>query len=112
MLWNAEKYDEPITQGTIYYSDNLSFETKKGKAERKRQCFYNGHGPFGMIKGEDGIPVANPETIKGLWLAFTLAAEGRSDRDIAQALNAAGYRTTGARGTPNPFSKDSVRTML
>lgn len=95
-----------------YYSDNLSQETKKGKAERKAQGLYNGHIPFGMTKGPDGVPVANPETIAGLRLAFDLAAEGRSDRDIAQALNERGYRTTGARGRPNLFGRDTVGPML
>ena len=76
-----------------YYSDNLSQETKKGLAERKRQGFYNGHIPFGMMKGPDGVPVINPETIEGLRLAFQLATEGQSDRHIAQALNSADYRT-------------------
>ncbi|HEU5422053.1 MAG TPA: recombinase family protein, partial [Nitrolancea sp.] len=96
-----------------YYSDNLSQETKKGKAERKTQGLYNGHIPFGMIKGPDGVPVANPDTIAGLRLAFQQAAKGQSDRQIAQALNLAGYRTTGLRtGKPELFSKDTVRTML
>ncbi len=96
-----------------YYSDNLSQETKKGKAERKAQGLYNGHIPFGMMKGADGIPVANPATIDGLLLAYQLAAEGESDRRIAQALNAAGYRTTGVRlGRPSLFSKDTVAKML
>ncbi|MDP9375263.1 MAG: recombinase family protein [Chloroflexota bacterium] len=94
-----------------YYSDNLSQETKKGKAERKAQGLHNGHIPFGMMKGSVGIPVANPDTIEGLRLAFTLAAEGCSDREIAQALNDAGYRVNGNRG-PNPFSKDTVCAVL
>jgi len=96
-----------------YYSDNLSQETKKGKAERKAQGLYNGHIPWGMMKGPDGLPVADPATIAGLRLAFRLAAEGESDRRIAQALNAAGYRTNGYRtGRPEPFSKDTVCAML
>ncbi len=96
-----------------YYSDNLSQETKKGKAERKAQGLYNGHLPFGMMKGADGIPVENPATIGGLLLAFQLAAEGESDRRIAQALNDQGYRTTGVRlGAAAPFTKDTVAKML
>jgi hypothetical protein len=43
--------------------------------------------------------------------AFELGAEGLSDRAIAQALNAAGYRTHGTHGS-NPFTKDTVRAML
>jgi DNA invertase Pin-like site-specific DNA recombinase len=33
-----------------YYSDNLSTETKKGRAERKAQGLYNGLLPFGVTK--------------------------------------------------------------
>lgn len=96
-----------------YYSDNLSHETRKGKTERKAQGLWNGHIPFGMVKGPDGIPVADPATIEGLQLAFQLAAEGRSDREIAQALNERGYRTSGHRtGKAEPFSKDTVSAML
>jgi site-specific DNA recombinase len=94
-----------------YYSDNLSLETKKGKSERKAQGLYNGHLPFGMIKGEDGAPVPDSATIEGLRLAFKFAADGCSDRTIAQHLNAAGYRTTGTHGA-NVFSKDTVRALL
>ncbi len=94
-----------------YYSDNLSTETKKGKAERKAQGLYNGMLPFGIKKNSSGIPVPDPETYAGLLLAFQLAAAGKSDREVAQALNAAGYRTTGNRGR-NPFTKDTVCRLL
>ena len=101
------------TMGSLaqFYSDNLSFETKKGKSERKRQGLYNGVVPFGAIKGEDGLPVPHPAAHPGLVLAFGLAAEGKTDREVAQALNAAGFRTTGNRGA-NTFTKDSVRVIL
>src|SRR5215203_5364048 len=94
-----------------FYSDNLAFETKKGKAERKAQGLYNGLLPFGLKKNEDGIPIPDPETFPGMLLAFRLAAEGKSDRQVAEALNASGYRTTGNRG-PNLFTKDTVCRML
>jgi len=94
-----------------YYSDNLSAETKKGKAERKAQGLYNGLLPFGLKKNSEGIPVPDPETYPGLLLAFRLAAEGKSDREVAEALNAADYRTTGNRGR-NPFTKDTVCRLL
>ena len=82
-----------------FYSDNLSLETKKGKAERKAQGLYNGLVPFGLKKhAETGLPVPDPETYPGLLLAFQLAAQGKSDREVADALNTAGYRTTGNRG--------------
>jgi DNA invertase Pin-like site-specific DNA recombinase len=107
-----------------FYSDNLTFETKKGKAERKAQGLYNGLLPFGATKGSNGLPVLDREVrycdvathseivpADGLLLAFGLAASGKSDREIARSLSDAGYRTSGNRGM-NPWTKDSVRPML
>ena len=94
-----------------FYSENLGLETKKGKAERKAQGLYLGLLPFGMMKGDNGVPVANRETLPGLQMAFELSAQGKSDREVAQALNAAGYRTAGNQGS-RPFSKDTVRDLL
>ncbi len=107
-----------------FYSDNLSWETKKGKSERKARGLYNGLLPFGVTKGADGQPVPDHEAwgcnvatrheiipSEGLTTAFELAAAGKTDREIAQALNAAGHRTSGNRGA-NPFTKDSLRVIL
>ena len=94
-----------------YYSDNLATEVRKGKAERKAQGLYNGVLAFGLKKNRDGIPVPDPETYPGLLLVFRLAAEGQSDRDVAEALNGAGYRTAGNRGR-NLFTKDTVCRLL
>jgi DNA invertase Pin-like site-specific DNA recombinase len=117
-----------------WYSNNLSQETKKGKRERKAQGLYNGLLPFGVVAGPDGLPIEDRRpfcvlswverdgrrvvdggretcNFAGLRLAFRLASEGASDRTIARALNAAGYRTTGNRGQ-NPFQKDSVAELL
>ena len=94
-----------------YYSDNLSTETKKGKQERKAQGMYNGLLPFGLKKNTSGVPVPDPEAYPALLLAFRLAAEGKSDRDVADALNAGGYRTSGNRGR-NPFTKDTICRLL
>ena len=93
------------------YSDNLSFETKKGWAERKAQGLYCGLLPFGVMKGEDGVPVPHPETYPGLVKAFDLATQGESDKKIAQSLNSAGYRTAGNQGR-GLFAKDTIRGML
>jgi hypothetical protein len=81
--------------------------------------------PFGAIKGEDGVPIPDMQerainidgqemTIRnyeGLKLAFELSARGKSDREIAIALNASGYRTTGTHGS-RPFSRDTVKDMV
>ena len=94
-----------------FYSDNLSQETKKGWAERRAQGLYCGLLPFGAMKGKDGVPIPNPDTHPGLVMAFGLAAQGKSDREVAMALNEKEYRTAGNQGN-RPFSKDTVRGML
>ena len=94
-----------------FYSDNLSEETKKGMSERKLQGLYCGSLPFGVMKGEDGVPVPDPATHAGLTIAFELAAEGKSDKEVAQVLNSKGYRTAGPMGN-KLFSKHSVRGIL
>ena len=94
-----------------YYSDNLSQETKKGWHERRPQGLYCGLLPFGAMKGNDGVPAPNADTYPGLVLAFELAAQGNSDREVAMALNGEGYRTAGNQGN-RLFSKDTVKGML
>ena len=107
-----------------WFSDNLAWETRKGKGERKAQGRHNGLLPFGTAHGPAGLPeldrqakscdVATRREVipsEGLVRAFELAAAGRSDREIAQALTRAGYRTSGNRGA-NPFTKDTVRVIL
>jgi site-specific DNA recombinase len=93
-----------------YHSENLGLETRKGKAERKAKGLHNGLVPFGY-RSVDGVAEFDPQTKGGAVLAFQLAAEGASYTKIAQALNAAGYRTAGnmRRGV---FTKDTVRDML
>ncbi|MFC2068262.1 recombinase family protein [Chloroflexota bacterium] len=102
-----------VTQGGLaeLYSDNLSEETKRGWAERRVQGLFCGLLPFGVAKGENDIPIPHPDTYQGLATAFELSAKGKSDKEVAQALNEAGYRTAGNRG-PRPFSRDTVRGIL
>jgi DNA invertase Pin-like site-specific DNA recombinase len=85
-----------------FYSDNLSQETKKGWHERRAQGLYCGLLPFGAMKGEDSVPIPDANTHPGLVMAFELSAEGKSDREVAVALNSAGYRTAGNQGN-RPF---------
>ncbi len=94
-----------------YYSDNLSHETKKGWAERRKQGLYCGLLPFGAVKGENGVPIPHPDAYPGLLMAFDLAAQGKTDREVATALNSAGYQTAGNQGS-RPFSKDTVGGIL
>ena len=93
------------------YSDNLSEETKKGWRERRAQGLYCGLLPFGAMKGDDGVPVPHPDTSSGLAMAFDLAAQGQTDREVVKALNTAGYRTAGNQGN-RPFTRDTVRGIL
>ena len=83
----------------------------KGLGERKAQGLYFGGLPFGAIKGGDGVPVADPSTFPGLVKVFELAAQGKTDIEIARALNADGYRTVGPRGNRS-FALTSVRGIV
>ena len=106
-----------VMQGGLaeLYSDNLSQETKKGWAERKAQGLYCGLLPFGAKKRNKrkskSLPIPNPDTYPGLVMAFEMAADGRSYREITVALNTVGYRTAGNQHNGH-FTKDTVRTML
>ena len=94
-----------------WITDILGQEVKKGLHERRRQGLYLGLLPFGAAKGPDGIPVPHPDILPGLTTAFELAAQGKSDREIARALNAEGYGTAGNQGK-RLFSKDTVKGIL
>ena len=105
-----------VMQGGLaeMYSDNLSEETKKGLGERKAQGLYCGPLPFGVMKGEDRVPIPDPETHSGLLMAVELAAEGKSDSEVAEALNTFGYRTVARAGvvpSPTTVSWGSSRTV-
>ena len=104
-----------------WYSRNLSTETKKGWAERKRRGLYAGRLPFGSVRGEDGVPIADARPLElnghatsnheGLLLAFERAAEGATDAEVAEALNAVGHRPS-AHARRARFTREAVRTIL
>jgi len=122
-----------------WYVENLAQETTKGKRERARQGGWNGALPFGYTtpkkikqRIEEGDPraaelqayldglayqrdidaVFEPFEIEGYRLAVELYETGQySDRQIADALNDAGYRTSGHWGA-NLFTKDTVTPIL
>lgn len=99
--------------GTIseWYSRNLSEETKKGWAQRKRSGLYAGRLPFGVRKSDAGIPEPDPATHAGLLLAFESAASGLTDAEVADVLHAAGYRPN-ATARRARFTKDALRVIL
>jgi hypothetical protein len=72
---------------------------------------YYGSLPFGIIKGDDGVPVIDPAIFPGLKAAFELAVQGKTDREIAMYLNAQGYRTAGLKGN-KPFANTSVKGIM
>jgi site-specific DNA recombinase len=95
-----------------WYSDNLSNEYKKGKRERSAKGLWNGDRPFGYRQTESKVLEPDPTDAGGVQLAFREYASGLySDNQIAQLLNANGYRTANKTGR-RPFSKDTVREML
>jgi hypothetical protein len=57
------------------------------------------------------VPVPDPATFPGLQAAFEQAAQGKTDREIAQYLNLHNYRTVGSTGNKS-FSISSVRGIL
>ncbi len=104
-----------------WYSRNLGVETAKGWAERKQKGLYAGRLPYGTVKGEDGVPVPDAQPIEangrttsnheGLILAFERAAEGATDAEVAEALNAAGYRPS-VFARRARFTRDGLRGIL
>jgi site-specific DNA recombinase len=104
-----------------WYSRNLAVETRKGWRERKLQGLYGGRLPYGVVKGEDGVPIPDTTPIDvdgratnnhaGLLLAFERAAAGATDTEVAEALNTAGYRPK-ATARRARFTRDSTRTIL
>lgn len=95
-----------------FYSDNLSKETNKGKLERSTQGYHNGTVPWGYVsqlQGNRMLGVPDPEKAPVVVEMFERYATGAySDMQIAEWLNAQGFRTN----RDHPFGKDTVRDML
>ncbi|MEQ8677247.1 MAG: recombinase family protein [Aggregatilineales bacterium] len=87
-----------------------SGETSNAKEEHL-QLLSETYEDWHALTGEtDAIPC--PINASGVQLAFEMYAQGGySDRDVANVLNQAGYRTSGNWGE-NPFGKDTVTPML
>jgi len=92
-----------------WYLDNLSEETKKGKKQRALKGLYNGRLPFGYRPSESGVAEVVQEEADLVRKAFEAYATGsKSDRDVAELMNASGLPTR----TNRAWSKDSVRDFL
>src|SRR5215472_2901420 len=96
-----------------YFSDMLAKHTSKGKSERVAQGLYNGDIPFGYRStGQKQPPEQHPDKFPGLRMLGELRIQGYSADEIADRLNAAGYRTGSKRFGERLFTSDTVTAML
>lgn len=58
--------------------ENISEGVKNGMVERRRQGLHCEPLPFGVMKGQNWVPVPAMETFPFLSLAFKLAVAGKS----------------------------------
>src|SRR5579875_3111826 len=95
-----------------YFSDMLAKHTSIGKGERAAQGLYNGDIPFGYRRtGAKLPPEHNPDTFPGLRMIGEMRMLGTSAEKIADALNAAGYRTGSKRFGDRLFTIDTVNAI-
>ncbi len=96
-----------------YFSDMIAKHISKGKAERVVQGLYNGDLPFGYRRmGPKLPPEHDPATFPGLRLMGELRMQGLGAERIAEAINAAGYRTGGKKNRERLFTKDTINLIL
>ena len=96
-----------------YFSDMLSKHTSKGKGERAAQGLYNGDVPFEYRwTGPKTPPEHDPDEFPGLRMLGELRMQGYTADEIAERLNAAGYRTGSKRFGARLFTSDTVTAML
>src|ERR1700694_101394 len=95
-----------------YFSDMLAKHTSKGKSERVAQGLYNGDIPFGFRStGPKSPPEFDPEEYPGLRLLGELRMQGKTAEQIADAVNAAGYRTGSKRFGARLFTIDTINAI-
>src|SRR6266581_21414 len=96
-----------------YFSDMLAKHTSKGKGERAAQGLYNGDVPFGYRwTGPKLPPEFDPDEFPGLRMIGELRMQGKIAEEIADAVNAAGYRTGSKRFGARLFNKDTIIAIL
>ena len=95
-----------------YFSDMLAKHTSKGKGERAAQGLPNGDIPFGYRwTGPKSPPGHDPDEFPGLRLIGELRMQGKTAEYIADALNAAGYRTGSKRFGARLFTIDTINAI-
>lgn len=96
-----------------YFSDMLAKHTSKGKGERAAQGLHNGDIPFGYRRSAPkSPPEIDPQTKPGLRMIGELRMQGMEAEKIADAVNAAGYRTGSKRFGERLFTKDTIVAIL
>ena len=95
-----------------YFSDMLAKHTSKGKGERAAQGLYNGDIPFGYrYAGQKMPPEPHPHNFQGLRMIGELRMQGQTAETIADAVNAAGYRTGSKRFGDRLFTIDTINAI-
>src|SRR5713226_10429487 len=95
-----------------YFSDMLAKHTSKGKGERAAQGLPNGDIPFGYRwTGPKSPPAHDPDEFPGLRLIGELRMQGKTAEYIADAVNAAGYRTGSKRFGDRLFTIDTINAI-
>jgi DNA invertase Pin-like site-specific DNA recombinase len=96
-----------------YFSDMLAKHTSKGKGERAAQGLPNGDIPFGYCwTGPKSPPEHDQEEFPGLRMIGELRMQGKTAEQIADAVNAAGYRTGSKRFGNRLFTIDTINAMM
>ncbi|MBA3822784.1 MAG: recombinase family protein [Ktedonobacterales bacterium] len=117
---SGKSFFQMVAMMAQWQAERTSEQIEAMQRARRQSGLPNGPLSFGAItvNGKpvpDLRPVAIPSgqttNHAGLLLAFKLRAENHSDREIASALNEAGYRTAGVH-EGNLWSGSSVRYML
>ena len=91
-----------------YYSANLSQNVLRGMEGNAMRCMHNGVEVYGYGLGPDGRYVVDESQAPAVRDAFARIAAGEGRAAVADALNAAGYRTI--RG--KPWRVDTVTRLI
>lgn len=101
---------ESVLEGMAeYYSKNLARETMKGLKENAYKAHFNGGTPpLGYNISQDKTYIINESEAKIVKDIFNLYIDGLGYAQIAEKLNAIGYKTKAGR----PYTKASIHDIL